>query len=286
MTPTQSTDALEALRELVALEDLKKSLAQASHHASRFPTDENYATIDALQTDLARRRQPAWERARASLAAPQAQGVAVPEEQERARKLAEDWHEGVPKADQFAWACKAAGSLLLLSRAAPRAPQAVPAQVVEAMTDKIAEMLRGTFHCHRVWSAWQVGTMSEDDFSPVEESDTPREIAEAVAALAAQPSAPSAPAAPAQEPDMRKVCEALGFDPTNHHNAAKCPYCRPAAPLPQAPAAVNAQLLAALKVLVEEKADYMRRNHLGDPEREDATKLARAAIAAADKGIA
>lgn len=25
--------------------------------------------------------------------------------------------------------------------------------------------------------------------------------------------------------DMRAVCEALGFDPTNHHNAAKCPYC-------------------------------------------------------------
>lgn len=29
------------------------------------------------------------------------------------------------------------------------------------------------------------------------------------------------------EPDMRRVCEALGFDPTNHHNAAKCPYCTP-----------------------------------------------------------
>jgi len=31
----------------------------------------------------------------------------------------------------------------------------------------------------------------------------------------------------AAEPDMRAICEALGFDPTNHHNAAKCPYCRP-----------------------------------------------------------
>lgn len=41
---------------------------------------------------------------------------------------------------------------------------------------------------------------------------------------------PSATPAPAQpEPDMRAICEALGFDPTNHHNAAKCPYCRPAA---------------------------------------------------------
>lgn len=24
---------------------------------------------------------------------------------------------------------------------------------------------------------------------------------------------------------MRAICDALGFDPTNHHNAAKCPYC-------------------------------------------------------------
>lgn len=38
-------------------------------------------------------------------------------------------------------------------------------------------------------------------------------------------------AAPAPEPDMRAICEALGFDPTNHHNAAKCPYCRPSQPV-------------------------------------------------------
>lgn len=24
----------------------------------------------------------------------------------------------------------------------------------------------------------------------------------------------------------KAICEALGFDPTNHHNAAKCPYCQ------------------------------------------------------------
>lgn len=30
------------------------------------------------------------------------------------------------------------------------------------------------------------------------------------------------------EPDPRAIVEALGFDPTNHHNAAKCPYCNPA----------------------------------------------------------
>ena len=31
----------------------------------------------------------------------------------------------------------------------------------------------------------------------------------------------------------KAICEALGFDPTNHHNAAKCPYCtNPAPPWP------------------------------------------------------
>lgn len=29
------------------------------------------------------------------------------------------------------------------------------------------------------------------------------------------------------QPDIRAICETLGFDPTNHHNAAKCPYCTP-----------------------------------------------------------
>lgn len=40
-------------------------------------------------------------------------------------------------------------------------------------------------------------------------------------------------------------------------------------------------LLAALRLMLEEKAGYMRRNNLGDPERETATRLARAAIAKA-----
>jgi len=62
----------------------------------------------------------------------------------------------------------------------------------EALAELIAPMLAGTYHCGRVWSAWQVGTMSEDDFAPVEESDTPHDIAAAILAalpelLAAQP---------------------------------------------------------------------------------------------------
>jgi len=54
---------------------------------------------------------------------------------------------------------------------------------VEALADKIAEGLRGTYHCLRVWAAWHVGTMGKDDFEPVDESETPREIAESVIAM-------------------------------------------------------------------------------------------------------
>lgn len=43
-------------------------------------------------------------------------------------------------------------------------------------------------------------------------------------------------AIPPAKPDMRAICEALGFDPTNHHNAAKCPYCRPSEQPEPAPA--------------------------------------------------
>lgn len=56
----------------------------------------------------------------------------------------------------------------------------------EALTDLIAEHLSGTYHCHRVWNAWNVGTMSEGDFSEVNESDTPAEIADAILAAIAK----------------------------------------------------------------------------------------------------
>ena len=32
------------------------------------------------------------------------------------------------------------------------------------------------------------------------------------------------------QPDMPAICAVLGFDPTNHHNAARCPYCTPSKP--------------------------------------------------------
>ena len=59
----------------------------------------------------------------------------------------------------------------------------------DALIDAIAQGLHGTWHCTRVWEAWHVGTMSQDDFEPVDESETPTEIADAVLALLAAPPA-------------------------------------------------------------------------------------------------
>jgi len=59
-------------------------------------------------------------------------------------------------------------------------------------------------------------------------SMTPRETLGPSAAFAANivTDAPAS-AAKGEAVDARAICEALGFDPTNHHNAAACPYCIP-----------------------------------------------------------
>lgn len=58
----------------------------------------------------------------------------------------------------------------------------------EAVSEAIREALGGALDCGRVWSAWGVGTMSEDDFSPVaDDAERVAEITDAVlAALAAR----------------------------------------------------------------------------------------------------
>ena len=77
--------------------------------------------------------------------------------------------------------------------AAPAGEPVAPRK--EALTELIADALHGTYHCGRVWQAWHIGTMSKDDFSPVDQSETPAEIADAVLAAFAAP----APAEPAPE---------------------------------------------------------------------------------------
>ncbi|WGH28229.1 hypothetical protein 10KY502B_gene0028 [Xanthomonas phage 10KY502B] len=66
--------------------------------------------------------------------------------------------------------------------------QGMNEQLKEAVSEAIREALGGALDCGRAWSAWGVGTMSEDDFSPVaDDSERVAEIADAVlAALAAQ----------------------------------------------------------------------------------------------------
>lgn len=57
----------------------------------------------------------------------------------------------------------------------------------EALADLIAENMHGVYHCNRVWSAWQVGTMSEDDFEPYAESESPAELAATIYAALSKP---------------------------------------------------------------------------------------------------
>lgn len=77
-------------------------------------------------------------------------------------------------------------SLLALTVAPPQLSR-------EQIGDIVREHLRGLYYCGRVWEAWSVGTMSEDDFSPAEELETADEIADSLlagmtqASWAAQP---------------------------------------------------------------------------------------------------
>lgn len=41
----------------------------------------------------------------------------------------------------------------------------------EALRESICDSLTGVYVCNRVWSAWQVGTMSEEDFIRGDECD-------------------------------------------------------------------------------------------------------------------
>lgn len=83
-------------------------------------------------------------------------------------------------------------------------PTAVPGVTKELLTDLFAEMLVGTYHCGRVWHAWDVGTMGEDDFSPVEKSNTPAELADAVLAMLFTASQPTA--VPKAKGDPDRIC--------------------------------------------------------------------------------
>lgn len=50
----------------------------------------------------------------------------------------------------------------------------------EKLIGQFADMMGDTYQCTRVWSAWSVGTMGEDDFESASEGDLPGELADVV----------------------------------------------------------------------------------------------------------
>jgi hypothetical protein len=63
-----------------------------------------------------------------------------------------------------------------------------PDAMRERVRDAVAEALGDAYDCTRVWSAWGVGTMGPDDFSPVaEDDDRLTEIVDAALDAAAAP---------------------------------------------------------------------------------------------------
>jgi hypothetical protein len=73
-----------------------------------------------------------------------------------------------------------------------------PLVTVEQIADLVRDHLTSVYVCTRVWNAWRVGTMTEDDFIPASEIEMADEIAEAVFALLPAPA--QQPLASGQEP--------------------------------------------------------------------------------------
>jgi len=56
----------------------------------------------------------------------------------------------------------------------------------EAIADIIREHLGDTYVCGRVWAAWNVGTMSKNDFTPAAECELADDAADAIRAAIAK----------------------------------------------------------------------------------------------------
>ena len=64
---------------------------------------------------------------------------------------------------------------------------------VERIADTVRDYLGDIFACTRVWEAWQVGTMTQNDFTPADETELADDIAGAVATLYTHPASAQAP---------------------------------------------------------------------------------------------
>jgi hypothetical protein len=92
-------------------------------------------------------------------------------------------------------------------------PPAQPAPV--ALRDALAGALSSVYVCGRVWDAWSVGTMTEDDFQPAAECD---EVLDSLVEAVAKATPPAAQPAPVQEPTLPELS-----DPEDCR--AWCPRC-------------------------------------------------------------
>ena len=72
---------------------------------------------------------------------------------------------------------------------------------VDKLADIIRDELLGMYYCKRVWSAWNVGTMTQDDFLSAEEAGFAENIAHAIIS--------SQPVQPALDAQTLKPVEAL-----------------------------------------------------------------------------
>src|SRR3546814_1439431 len=61
----------------------------------------------------------------------------------------------------------------------------------EQIADSVREHLTSAYICTRVWEAWNVGTMGQDDFIEASETEMGDEIAAAVIERFAQPAMPA-----------------------------------------------------------------------------------------------
>lgn len=77
-------------------------------------------------------------------------------------------HNYAENCARSAWLARAALSPTSFDAGKDDARDAV---LEEAIRDAIAENMTGLYYCCRTWSAWQVGTMSQNDFWPAGDDD-------------------------------------------------------------------------------------------------------------------
>lgn len=125
----------------------------------------------------------------------------------------------------------------------------------EAVMDAIADALGNAYDCMRVWSAWSVGTMSEDDFRLVaDDAGRLGELADAaIAAMSPAPAAGDALDAARWRFVRRKLCLTGNGDGTCAMQAINLPASIPGWPEPGSAvaefcdAAIDAALAAQRK---------------------------------------